>query len=97
MSKDELLQMLLGDFFLKCEYYNREKEAQQQFYANLIRLQTVELINIQLPEKSKFKEATKLWRFPWDEQKDLAVKEVTPERQKEQIDRLLKAVEQLNG
>lgn len=39
----------------------------KRFGADIIRLQTTELLNIQLKKKDKIK-PVELWEFPWDEE-----------------------------
>ncbi len=47
--------------------YREKEEIGQVHIAELIRLQTFELMNIQLDEKSRLKNPIELWQFPWDE------------------------------
>ncbi len=35
--------------------------------ANLVRMQTMSLVNIQLAVKDRFREPKKFWLFPWEE------------------------------
>ena len=44
------------------------KQQDYQTNAELIRLQTLTMVNIQLASKDKIKDPKKLWRFPWDEE-----------------------------
>lgn len=67
MGVMEFWEMTLHDFFLKLHYYNKIKQQEYQSNAELVRLQTVALINIQLASKDKIKDAKKLWRFSWEE------------------------------
>ncbi|WP_303182169.1 hypothetical protein [uncultured Butyricimonas sp.] len=68
MGSVEFWEMILRDFFLKLHYFNRMKQQDYQATAELIRLQTLTLVNIQLASKDKIKDPKKLWRFPWDEE-----------------------------
>lgn len=70
MSSVEFWEMILHDFFLKLHYYNKMKQQDYQSNAELIRLQTLTLVNIQLASKDKIKDPKKLWRFPWDENEE---------------------------
>lgn len=54
-------------FFLKLQFYNKKTDEDRRYIGDLIRLQTLQLYNVQV--KNPIKEVTKLWRFPWDEDK----------------------------
>ena len=66
MSSLEFWEMTLKEFFLKLHYFNKMKEQEYQANAELIRLRTLTLVNIQLASKDKIKDPKKLWQFPWD-------------------------------
>ncbi len=38
--------------------------------ANLVRMQTMSLVNIQLAVKDRFREPKKFWLFPWEEEEE---------------------------
>lgn len=63
---EEFWEMRLKDFFLKLHFYNEKKQEEIETYSNLIRMQTVSLINIQLEKKSRITDPKKLWLFPWE-------------------------------
>ena len=60
--------MPLADFFLKLHYYYKNKEQEYRERAELVRLQTLTLVNIQLARKDKIKDAKQLWRFAWEQE-----------------------------
>lgn len=85
--------MRLADFFLKLVGYRQEKEMEQRQLAELIRLQTVEILNIQIKKSDRIKKPSDLWQFPW-ETKTVEVKKelVTEQEQIQRINRLLKSL-----
>ena len=66
MQVMEFWEMRLKDFFLKLHYYNEKKQRELEVYANLLRMQTVSLINVQLDKKSRITDPKKFWLFPWE-------------------------------
>lgn len=60
--------MPLSDFFLKLHYFYKHKEQEYRERAELVRLQTLTLVNIQLARKDKIKDAKQLWRFTWEQE-----------------------------
>jgi hypothetical protein len=67
MKPEEFLIMRPADFWLKLQGYREGRDEDFRNDAELTRLQTTELINIQL-EISKRLRPKQLWRFPWEEQ-----------------------------
>ena len=63
MQVMEFWEMRLKDFFLKLHYYNEKKQRELEVYANLLRMQTVSLINVQLDKKSRITDPKKFWLF----------------------------------
>ena len=84
----QLMEARLRHVLLAMHGARNAREAQYRQQAELVRLQTVDLINIQLDKKNKIKDAAKLWQFPWDNQTDHPA-EVTPEQAAEQLRRLV--------
>lgn len=73
-------------FFLKLHFYYKAQLEKQKFVADLVRLQTLQLVNLQLPKSDQFKCSTDLWKFPWDEKTENVI---IPEEQKvEQLNRM---------
>lgn len=76
--------MEMSTYFLKLFYHNKEKEQERRFYGELIRLQTLQLLNIQIDRAHKIKKAEDLWRFPWEEEQ-IGVENLTEEQQKKRV------------
>jgi hypothetical protein len=73
--------------------HRTETDQAYRRHAELTRLQTVELLNIQLDKKNKIKQAANLWPFPWDDEPTAPdMPTVTPEQAKEQLTKLLDLV-----
>lgn len=66
MSAAEFWETRLHDFFIKLDYYYRKQQADRIERANLVRMQTVALINIQLSKKDRIRDPKLFWRFPWE-------------------------------
>lgn len=75
MSSEEFWQMRLKEFFLKLQAFSKAKEADQRREADLVRMQTVELLNIQLAENDKMKDPKELWVFSWEEEDSTEAKD----------------------
>lgn len=56
-------------FFLMLAEYNRKAEQDYRVQAELVRLQTATLVNIQLKKADRVK-PNELWKFPWDGEHD---------------------------
>lgn len=67
MTVMEFWEMRLKYFFLKLHYHDRRKREDMIATANLVRMQTMSLVNIQLAVKDRFREPKKFWLFPWEE------------------------------
>ncbi len=70
MPVSEFWEMRLKDFFLKLCYYNNKKQREIEYYSNLVRMQTVALINIQLEKRHRIADPKKFWVFPWENRED---------------------------
>lgn len=91
MTVEEFEAMEVGNFLLKLFYHNMASERQRQFYGNVIRMQTMRLINIHLTQQSQYKEPKELWGYEWEEEKEKAErkkKPVTARQQQEQLKQL---------
>ena len=64
MTVAEFEEMRVGDFFLKLRYFMAAKEEKIILDSNLIRLQTVELLNIQVDSRSRIKDPRDCGDFP---------------------------------
>ena len=54
-----------GQYFDALTIYYREKRSDQRFIAELFRMQTTDLLNIQIKKSQRLKPG-ELWKFPWD-------------------------------
>lgn len=77
MSEDEFLFMTPRAFHNKLRGFNHLRQANYE----IVRLQTVELLNIQMERKHRIKDPKKLWKFPWEGAK------ILPDRSEEKLDR----------
>ena len=68
MTVAEFEEVRVGDFFLKLRYFMVAKEEKLILDSNLIRLQTVELLNIQMDSISRIKDQRDLWSFHWEDE-----------------------------
>jgi len=80
-------------FYMKLGEYNREQEQKFRINAELTRLQTATLVNIQLPEAKKIRPIS-LWKFPWDNEIDDSFKKRDQRQCEEQYKNF---INQING
>ena len=76
--------MEMSTYFLKLFYHNKEKEQERRFYGELIRLQTLQLLNIQIDAAHKIRKAEDLWQFPWEE-KEIEGEQLTEEQKRKRV------------
>jgi len=72
------------------EYSEKQMMAQRTVYESM-RLQTFFLINIQLSQKDRMKEVTKLMSFPWDKEQKKEVKTQSVEEVKTVLKNIVQA------
>ena len=97
MSENELEEMEMSTFFLKLFYKNQGDEADRRYYGELLRLQTLQLLNIQLDRSHKIHRVEDVWSLPWDNESNSAV-ELTEEQRRERVKYLCElARRELNG
>lgn len=81
--------MEIATYLLKLFYYNQAKQQDKRFYAEMMRLQVVELLNIQIDPKQRYRDAKHLWKFTWEEEEERKLQvPLTPEQQKKQLSQL---------
>lgn len=92
LSPTDFGQMRLSHFFLKLKGWVDYKQGRYRDHAELVRLQTISLININLSIEDQYKLPTDLWKFTWEEDEE----EITnmPPSDPEQMKQLLKAFKQ---
>lgn len=96
MSESEFLEMRIGTFFLKMRYFFKLEDSRIRQIAELFRMQTLYLFNIQLDPANRIKEPRELWPLPWDVIEN-KVQEVSPEEAREQVQKLLQLHQQAYG
>lgn len=89
---DQFGEMRPAMFWLMMEGYNRQEENRFRQQATLIRMQTTELINIQLEKKDRV-QPQDLWEFPWEEEQNNRFAAMS---ETELIDHNKKMIKQLN-
>ena len=65
MSEREFEFISPRAFYNKMKGFNQVRQAEFE----LVRLQTVELLNIQIEKKKQIKQPQRLWWFPWEKEK----------------------------
>lgn len=70
LTVTEFYEMRPAHFFLMLFEYNRKAEQDYRAGAELVRLQTATLVNIQLKKSDQVK-PNQLWHFPWDDESDV--------------------------
>lgn len=92
MTAGEFWEMRLHDFFLKLRYHYNVRQTERVERAELVRMQTVALVNIQLARKDRIKDPRQFWRFPWEAEQGKEPEGVSEEEQQERIKNLIKAL-----
>jgi hypothetical protein len=67
LTPGEFYLMRPGQFYAALDAWAEHEKNKQRFTAELMRMQTADLLNIQLKKKDRIK-AVELWRFPWDDE-----------------------------
>jgi len=92
LSPEDFGQMRLSHFFVKLIGHVKYKEEKYKEQAELVRLQTVSLINVNLARKDQIQNPTEFWKFPWDGESTEAREK--PEADPAKMKQLLKAFKQ---
>lgn len=87
MTIAEWEAMNLGNLCLKLRYYSIREENRAKIISELVRLQTLELININLAKNQKIKSPRDLWQFAWDNEEQKG-KEIGEKEFKERIKKI---------
>jgi hypothetical protein len=66
LSPDEFYSLTPLEFDYALKDFNDQSQFKLRYEAELMRLQTAYLININLEEKNQFDDPRKLMRFPWE-------------------------------
>ena len=98
MSIEEFEMMEIGAFFLKLFYANQKEREERQFYGNIMRLQTMLLMNVQIDQKSRIRHPEQLWKYECDEDNEKDGESLTDQEKLERFELLRKvAKKHLNG
>lgn len=98
MSVEEFEMMEVGTFFLKLFYANMKEREERQFYGNVLRMQTMLLMNMQIEAKSQIKKPELLWRYEWDEESEGELQNLTDQEKEERFELLRDVAKKyLNG
>lgn len=88
LTPDQFGEMLPGEFYAGINAFYRMERDRQKFTAELFRMQTADLLNIQLKKKDRIKPA-QLWAFDWDNEQE-EEKPVTTEEIKRHNEEIMK-------
>lgn len=66
LTPEQFFFMRVGHFYGALDAWAEHEKNKQRFTAELMRMQTTDLLNIQLKKKDRIKPGD-LWSFPWDE------------------------------
>ena len=89
LSPAEFWDMLPGQYFDALTIYYREKRSDQRFIAELFRMQTTDLLNIQIKKSQRLKPG-ELWRFPWDDDDEADEKPMTDDEIRKHNEEIMK-------
>ena len=82
MSPNRFGKMLVGDFLAAMAGYNEAEHERFKTRAELIRIQTTILWNVQVDKNCKLK-PSELWPFPWDSDSGIKLSPMSDEKRKE--------------
>lgn len=97
MNETEFGEMHIGTFFLKLRFFNKKIDEGIKERAELVRLQTLHLLNIQIEPSKRITKLTDFWSFPWDEKEDTGLSVKTEEEAQAQLERLINAHKKHHG
>jgi len=85
MTADEFFECRIGLFYNALNAYYREQMNRQRFTADMVRLQTLTLLNIQIKKSDRIKTPAELWSFPWDDEEEEKPSDEEIRRRNEEI------------
>lgn len=95
LREQDFMEMRIGTYFTVQNYHSKHEEDQMRERAELVRMQTMMLLNIQLGPLYQIKTPNEFWPLPWEA---IEIKpELTPEQEKEQIDKLVNKHKEHHG
>lgn len=84
MDEVEFERMEIGSLFLKLYYHNKGEDDNRRFYGEVIRLSTMQMMNLQISKGHKLQRPEELWRFPWEMEEGQGV-ELSPQEREERM------------
>lgn len=103
LSRQDFYDLRPGEYWEALAAYRDEVEANRRHIGELVRGHAVRVINLFVKKGSQFKDVTKFWGMPWDEQADNAadvVKELnslTEEERNAKAQEFLRSIGKDNG
>lgn len=96
MTPREFFLMRPGHFYGALEVWAEHEKNRQRFTAELIRMQTTDLLNIQLKKKDRIKPG-QLWRFPWDDEDEEVARPQTDDEIKRHNEEIIRRFSKNGG
>jgi hypothetical protein len=90
LSPELFFEMRICHFMVSLDAWMMHEREKQRFDAELYRLQTADLINIQLKKSDRIK-PEKLWHFPWDDEVEQVI--MTDDEIKQMHEEIMKKFE----
>lgn len=84
LSPEQFFEMRISYFLISLDTWMLHEKEKQRFEADLLRMQTADLINIQLKKGDRIK-PEKLWHFPWDDEDEKILTDEEIKRMNEEI------------
>ena len=97
LTPHEFQTTQLRTFLLKLRGMNMREEQRFRSQAELVRLQTYTLINIQLGRKDRLSNPRQLWQFTWESDEAPETPSLTPEQQKERFAKMINVLNKSNN
>ena len=93
MTPEEFFICRIGHFFSALAYYSEKKKREVRLISELMRLQTTDLLNIQIKKSERIKPG-QLWKFPWDEEEEEEKPELIDEEIRQLNEQIIKDIYQ---
>ena len=76
--------MMVGDFLDAVRGFNEERTGQFKLHADLTRTAVTLLVHVQQKKEDRIS-AEEMWRFPWEEESNDEMEEITPQEIEEHL------------
>jgi len=93
LDRETMNDTRAGDLYTRLYWYHRKERENRLEQFRLTRLQTFELINIQLRRQDKIRKPSDLWHIPEDDEGKEQDASLYEGRTQEQLDRLVELME----